>query len=87
MDKRNEPLDYGVYKLRCLKECSYGDDDLISWTEGKEYEMEFEIDDYLSIKSDHAIFHPFYSQMENFLTHFIILEKSFYRYKFVFVDE
>ncbi len=78
MDNKNKILDYGVYKLRCVKEGSYGDDDLISWTEGKEYEMKFEKDGYLSIKSDHAIFHPFYSQMENFSTHFIILEKSLY---------
>ena len=78
MDKRNDPLDYGVYKLKCVKDCAYGDEDILSWTEGKEYEMKFGIDGYLSIISDHAIFHPYYSQMENFLTHFIILEKSLY---------
>lgn len=78
MDKQNKILDYGIYKLKCVEDCAYGNDDILSWTEGKEYEMKFGLDGYLSIKSDHAIFHPFYSQMEDFLTYFIILEKSLY---------
>ena len=78
MNNKNKILDYGIYKLKCVKDCSYGNDDILSWTEGKEYEMKFGKDGYLSIISDHAISHPYYSQMEEFLTYFIIIEKSLY---------